>query len=163
MEVFRGRSAVEQARVEGIETYRPGGHRRVAHLVARRVRVRHSQVGRRQEDDRRGGRDVEQQVVERRLICNTVAAADRRLAVAESLAEQSASELRRVDEAETRREVVVIRLDTREDALVQWDVLPPEGRRGVLLALAGKAVEQVHRLSGVFVPNTQVERKVRAD
>src|SRR5262249_39560990 len=117
----------------------------------------------RQEDDRRGGRDIEQQVVERRLICNTVAAADRRLAVAKRLSEQSASELRRVDEAETRREVVIIRLDTREDALVQWDVLPPEGRRGVLLALAGKAVEQVHRLSGVFVPNTQVERKVRAD
>src|SRR5262249_16148952 len=102
MEVDRGRGAIEQTRVEGIETYRSGGHCGVAPLVARRVRVRHSQVGRRQEGDRRGGRDTEQQVVERRLVGNAVAAADRRLAVAVRLAEQSAGELRRVNEAETR-------------------------------------------------------------
>ena len=129
----------------------------------RSERRRDAEMRARQEDRRRRGRDVEQQVVERRVVGDAVTATDRRLVLAEERPEQSL-----LESAASRQS----RGAAPSCCCLSGCAARPAPRSARSAArrpaqecsrARGDVVEQIDRLPGVLVPHAEVERQVGAD
>src|SRR5713101_7668875 len=109
-----------------------------------------------QEYGRCRGGNVQIDVVEGRIIQETVTATNSRLA----MAGHEAAPLRRISKAEARAETVVNRGNLGIGAYGKRQRRFPEGRRRVALTLRGDVVEQVFRLAVIRPGQTQVQGQV---
>src|SRR5579885_1601410 len=164
-EVRRDLALRQETRVELAERQDARRCRRRPDGVARQRgrererRVRRGQLVRRQRQGRREGRavlDVRQDVVERRLVGYREPAADYRRV----LAQESFPEVRRVGEADARREVVLVSRNRGHRLDAERERREVERRRRVALALGRHPVQDVDGLAGVLVAHAEVQRQV---
>src|SRR5215467_6949553 len=109
-----------------------------------------------QENNWRGVRYVQINVVERRIIQKAIAAAEDRLAVTG----EEPAPLWRVGKAKARPKAGLGGIQFWEDARRQWNVLAPEGGGRIGLALRGQIIEQVRRLPVVGPGQAEVQGQI---
>ena len=115
-----------------------------------RVRKHHRRVGLR----------VQHQVVERRVIGDSEAATNDGLVLTEHLSHQAVSPGRRPSEPEARRKVEKTGANQGIRALAERQRGVPNGSCRVALARHCVAVQEIDRLSRIFVPKTQIDGQV---
>src|SRR5579871_867544 len=112
-----------------------------------------------QENHRCGVGDVEIDVVERRIIQETIAAAEHGFA----MPSQEAAPAWRVRKSKARPETFGWRIEFGRGALRERNVLAPERGSGIAFALRGQVIEQVRRLSVIGPGQAKVQSEVLAD
>src|SRR5262245_55454260 len=129
---------IQQARIEGVALQEAA--QLTAHLGASRV-GRQGESGRLragdrvEEDLRRRSRNVEQDVIEGRIVGDRITSAKNRGSIAEQRAEQTALDARRVGEPDARRDVVLVGGKLRHSARRERQTLAVEGRVWIAFAL----------------------------
>src|SRR6266436_2059784 len=113
-------------------------------------------------DNRRRGRDVQQNVVERRIVGDGIPSAnDRRVSITKKhLTKSAVTHARRPRETQSRSEVVFIDRDLRESTLGQRYALEPERRGRIGLSSKADIVQRIDWLPGVFVTHTEFQGQI---